>query len=444
MISAIAKTFKGGIHPPDHKSLTAAKAIEVLPPPTRAVIPLQQHIGRMSEAIVQVGDRVLRGQPISKPAGPVSVSSHASLSGEVKAIESHPHPLGQVVPAVVIESDGLDEAYVSFDYDPKYLTLSAEEMKNRIADAGITGMGGATFPTHVKLMPPADKPIDTVILNGAECEPYLTSDHRLMLEYPEDIIKGLRIIMKVLGVQKGFVAIENNKPDAIAKMSELLKNDPDITLLALKVKYPQGAEKQLIYAATQRSVPAGKLPMEVGCVVQNVGTAKAIYDAVACQKPLIERVVTVTGAVRNPKNLLVRIGTSFRELIEYCGGFSEAPGKVISGGPMMGIAQFTLDVPVIKGSSGIVVLSRKEVAENKPQECIGCARCVDVCPMNLMPTLIVNYVENDRWDLAKEAGIMNCMECGSCAFVCAAGRNVMHLMRFGKFMVQEMEKAEKK
>jgi len=444
MISAITKTFKGGIHPPDHKALTSSKAIETMPLPAQVVIPLQQHIGRISEAIVEVGDRVLRGQPLSKPAGPVSVSSHASLSGTVKAIESFPHPLGQVVPAIVIESDGLDEPYIDYACDAKYFSLSPEEMKNRIADAGITGMGGATFPTHVKLMPPADKPIDTVILNGAECEPYLTSDHRLMLEYPEDIIKGFRVIMKVLGVKKGFVAIENNKPDAIAKMSELLKNDPEILLLALKVKYPQGAEKQLIYAATQRRVPAGKLPMEVGCVVQNVGTAKAIYDAVACHKPLIERVVTVTGAVRNHKNLSVRIGTSVRELIDYCGGFSEDPGKVIMGGPMMGIAQFTLDVPIIKGSSGIVVLSRNEVKENKPQECISCARCVDVCPMNLMPTLIVSYVENGRWDLAKEAGIMNCMECGSCAFVCAAGRNVMHLMRFGKFMVQEMEKAEKK
>jgi len=444
MISAITKTFKGGIHPPDHKALTASKAIEVMPLPARVVIPLQQHIGRISEAIVQAGDRVLRGQPVSKPAGPVSVSSHASLSGTVKAIESFPHPLGQAVPAVVIESDGLDEPYIHFDYDPQYLSLPAEEMKNRIADAGITGMGGATFPTHVKLLPPKDKPIDTVILNGAECEPYLTSDHRLMLESPEDILKGLRIIMKVLGVKKGFIAIENNKPDAIAIFSKLLTGDPEISVCALKVKYPQGAEKQLIYAATKRRVPAGKLPMEVGCVVQNVGTAKAIYDAVACRKPLIERVVTVTGAVRNPKNLLVRIGTSFRELIEYCGGFSEEPGKVIMGGPMMGIAQFTLDVPIIKGSSGIVVLSRDEISDVKPQECISCARCVDVCPMNLMPTMIVSYIENGRWDLAKEAGIMNCMECGSCAFVCAAGRNVMHLMRFGKFMIQEMEKAEKK
>jgi electron transport complex protein RnfC len=444
MIRAIAKTFKGGIHPPGHKTPTSSKAIETLPLPARVVSPLQQHIGRISEAIVEIGERVLRGQPLSKPMGPVSVSSHASLSGTVKAIESFPHPLGQVVPAVVIESDGLDEPYLDYACDEKYLSFSPEEMKNRIADAGITGMGGATFPTHVKLMPPEDKPIDTVILNGAECEPYLTSDHRLMLESPQDILKGLRVIMKVLGVKKGYIAIENNKPDAIAVFSNLLKNDPEVQVCTLKVKYPQGAEKQLIYAATKRRVPAGKLPMEVGCVVQNVGTAKAIYEAVACHKPLIERVVTVTGAVRNPKNLLVRIGTPLRELIEYCGGFSEDPGKVIMGGPMMGIAQFTLDVPIIKGSSGVVVLSRDEIRDVEPQECISCAQCVDVCPMNLMPTLIVSYVENGRWDLAKEAGIMNCMECGSCAFVCPAGRNVMHLMRFGKFMIQELEKAEKK
>jgi electron transport complex protein RnfC len=374
----------------------------------------------------------------------VSSPAHASISGTVATIESFPHPLGQAIPAITIDSDGQDEGYQIYNYDDKYLDLSLEEMKERIANAGIAGMGGATFPTHVKLMPPADSPIDTVILNGAECEPYLTSDHRLMLENTEDIIKGLRIIMKVLNVKKGFVAIEENKPDAIAKFSGFLKNDPDITVSSLKVKYPQGAEKQLIYAATRRRVPAGKLPMTVGCVVQNVGTAKAIYDAVAAQKPLIERVVTVTGAVKNPKNLLVRIGTSFREVIDYCGGFSEEPGKVIMGGPMMGIAQFTLDVPVVKGTSGIVVLGRQEVKEVISQPCINCAQCVDVCPMNLMPVLLVRYVENARWDLAKEAGIMNCMECGSCAFVCASDQNRMQTIRSGKFMIQELEKAWKK
>lgn len=444
MISAIKRTFKGGIHPPDHKASTSSKSIETMPVPSRVVIPLQQHIGRISESVVQVGDRVLHGQPVSKAAGPVSSPAHASISGTVTAIESFPHPLGQAVPAVVIESDGQDEGYQIYNYDDKYLDLSPEEMKTRITDAGITGMGGATFPTHVKLMPPADNPIDTVILNGAECEPYLTSDHRLMLENTEDIIKGLRIIMKILNVKKGFVAIEDNKPDAVARFSDILKDDPDITVFSLKVKYPQGAEKQLIYAATRRRVPAGKLPMAVGCVVQNVGTAKAVYDAVAAQKPLIERVVTVTGAVQNPKNLLVRIGTSFREVIDYCGGFLGEPGKVIMGGPMMGIAQFTLDVPVVKGSSGIVVLGRQEVVEVKHQECISCALCVDVCPMNLMPVLLVRYVENGRWDLAKETGIMNCMECGSCAFVCATDQNRMQSMRYGKFMIQELEKAEKK
>jgi len=444
MISTIKKTFKGGIHPPDHKSLTSSKAIEVMPAPSRVVIPLQQHIGRISESVVQVGDNVLCGQPISKAAGPVSSPAHASISGTVTAIESFPHPLGQAVPAVTIESDGQDEGYQTYNYDDKYLDLSPEEMKTRITDAGIAGMGGATFPTHVKLMPPADNPIDTVILNGAECEPYLTSDHRLMLENTEDIIKGLRIIMKILNVKNGFVAIEDNKPDAIAKFSDILKDDPDITVFSLQVKYPQGAEKQLIYAATRRRVPAGKLPMAVGCVVQNVGTAKAVYDAVAAQKPLIERVVTVTGAIKNPKNLLIRIGTSFREVIDYCGGFSEDPGKVIMGGPMMGIAQFTLDVPIVKGSSGIVVLGRQEVQEVKLQGCISCARCADVCPMNLMPLFLASYIENARWDLAKGAGIMNCMECGSCAFVCSGGRDMMHLIRYGKFMVQELEKAEKK
>jgi len=444
MISAIKRTFKGGVHPPDCKSSTAHKPIEVMPLSSRVVIPLQQHIGRISEPVVQVGDTVLRGQPISKAGGLVSSPAHASISGTVTLMESFPHPVGQSVPAVVIESDGLDKGYQSYKYDDNYMDLSVEEMKARITDAGITGMGGATFPTHVKLMPPPDSPIDTVILNGAECEPYLTSDHRLMLENTEDIINGLRILMKILNVKSGFVAIEDNKPDAIEKFSALLKDDPYITVFSLEMKYPQGAEKQLIYAATKRSVPAGKLPMAVGCVVQNVSTAKVVYDAVAAQRPLIKRVVTVAGAVKDPKNLLVRIGTPIKEVIDYCGGFSEEPGKVIMGGPMMGIAQFTLDVPIIKGSSGIVVLGRQDVKEIEMQACISCARCADVCPMNLMPLFLAGYIENARWDLAREAGIMNCMECGSCAFVCSGGRSMMHLIRYGKFMVQEMEKAEKK
>jgi len=440
MIHLLQRSFKGGVHPTEHKILTSSKPIQKLPPPDRVVIPLQQHIGKPSEALVQKGDHVIMGQQISKASGFVSVPTHSSISGTVKDIESFPHPLGQKILSVIIENDGEDRISEQIKFQSDYMSLSQEEMKHRIAEAGIAGMGGATFPTHVKLSPPKDKPIDTVILNGAECEPYLTADHRLMLEHSEEILEGFRIILRILGVTRGIIAIEKNKPDAISIFEKLVKNDNHLEILPLNVKYPQGAEKQLIFAATRRRVPAGKLPMEVSCIVQNVGTAKSIYDAVAYQKPLIERVVTVTGTVKNPMNICVRIGTPLRDLIEFCGGFSEEPAKVIMGGPMMGIAQYTLDVPVIKGTSGVVVLTHEQVKKPQTQPCINCGRCVEVCPMNLMPTLLVTYVENNLWNKAESAGIMNCIECGSCAYVCPAERDLMHNTRYGKFRIMEQEK----
>jgi len=444
MIELIRKSFKGGIHPPEYKEFTALKKIEVPPLPKLVIIPLQQHIGKPSEAIVKAGDHVYLGQPLSTSSGYVSVPSHASISGTVKTIEPYPHPLGGVLPSVIIEGDGEDNILHQFTLQSDYQSLSPDELKKRIADAGIAGMGGATFPTHVKLAPPADKPINTVILNGAECEPYLTADHRLMLEYPNEILEGLRIIMRILGVKRGIIGIENNKPDAIAVFQRLTHSDPAINVLSLRVKYPQGAEKQLIYAATKRSVPAGKLPMEVGCIVQNVGTAKAIYEAIAYKKPLIERVVTITGAVNNPMNLMVRIGTPAKSLIEYCGGFSGTPAKVIVGGPMMGIAQYTLDIPVIKGTSGIVVLPEDGWQHIEEQPCINCGKCIEVCPMNLLPRQLDTYVRNGLWNKAQEIGILNCIECGSCAYVCPGGRSLVHSIRYGKFRVMESEKSKEK
>ena len=311
--------------------------------------------------------------------------------------------------------------------------LSSEQILNIIKEAGIVGMGGATFPTHVKLSPPPGKDIDTMILNGAECEPYLTSDHRLMIERPEDVVFGLMAFMKVLNVKKGFIGIENNKPDALEAVYNAAKDKEGIEVVALKTKYPQGAEKQLIHACTGREVPSGGLPADAGVVVNNVGTAAAVANAIKKGMPLIERIVTVTGkGVKNPKNLLVKIGTSFREIIEQCGGFSGTPGKVIAGGPMMGIAQYSIDVPVIKGTSGILVLTEEETMIPAPSNCIRCGKCVEVCPINLMPVYISNYSLQDKFEQAEASNAMDCIECGSCSFVCPAKRPLVDSIRVAK------------
>ncbi len=427
------KTFRGGAHPPEEKDLTENKKIETMPLPEKVIIPLQQHIGSPAEPIVQKGDSVKTGQPVGKCNSFVSVPPHASISGTVTAVEPRPHPLGTDVLSVVIESDGNDKWVSSIKFDKDYMKLSVDDMKNRIQKAGLAGMGGAAFPTHVKLSPPKDKPVDIFILNGAECEPYLTSDHRLMLERTDEILKGLKIIMKILNLKRAIIGIEKNKQDAIKIMRAKTASTKSISVVSLNVKYPQGAEKQLIKALTGREVPPGKLPMDVGCLVHNVGTSLAIYDAVSSNKPLIERVVTVTGpGIKTPKNLLVRIGTPFKNLIDFCGGYSETAGKLINGGPMMGISQVTDEVPVIKGTSGILVLGKKD-SDLKPEGvCICCARCVDVCPMRIMPNHIATYVEYGRYDEARSMGLLDCIECGTCSFICPAKRNLVHWIKFGK------------
>ncbi len=439
-----SKSFSGGIHPPDSKKGTDQKAIEKCPLPPFVVIPVQQHIGAPSKPIVQKGDQVLSGQPVTESGGFVSVPSHASISGTVTAVEMRPHPLGAPVLSIVIESDGQDNRVPDIAYQDDYLNLDKKEMLARVQSAGLAGLGGATFPTHVKLSPPPDKTIEILIINGVECEPYLTSDHRLMLEQAEKIVSGMQLLVKILGVKKAYIGIEKNKPDAIRIMQGLIaKSGLPYAVVPLHVKYPQGAEKQLIKAITGRTVPAGRLPMDVGCVVQNVGTAAAVYDAIAFRQPLIERVVTVTGkGVKETKNVLTRIGTPFSYLFEFCGGLAEDTGKIIMGGPMMGLAQSSLEAPVIKGTSGLLVLNEHDSRRFKESVCISCARCIDVCPMGLLPKMLGAYVKAEYFDAAKKHNILDCIECGSCAYVCPAHINLVHLIKYGKSQViKSMKKA---
>lgn len=426
-------TFTGGVHPAGNKELTAHKPVVQAAIPKRVVIPLSQHIGAPTKPVVVIGQEVKKGEKIGETTGFVSAPVHASISGKIAAIGNFPHPLGMDVTSVVIESDGKDEWVSGLKETPDYEVLNPDELKKMVQEAGIVGMGGATFPTHVKLSPPKEKPIDVIILNGAECEPYLTSDHRLMLDRPVEIIEGLKILMKILGVKRGYVGIEANKPDAIEAMKKAAAGSPDIHVWPVKVKYPQGAEKMLIRAIVDRTVPAGGLPMDIGVVVQNVGTADAIYTAVRYGRPLIERYVTVTGrGVKEPKNFVARIGTPFSQLIEEAGGLTESAAKVISGGPMMGMSQFTLDVPVIKGTSGILVLPLSEVSVKSYGPCIRCGRCIDACPMMLQPSLIGLFIEKGHYQDARDYNLMDCFECGSCTFVCPANRPMVQWVKKAK------------
>ncbi len=430
-------TFSGGVHPPDRKELSESAPISSLTPPQRVIIPLSQHIGAPCKALVDIGQDVKVGMQIGNPEGFVSAPVHSSVAGKVIAIGTFPAPNGRMVPSIVIENNNTDE-WVLINEDTSYIERSPEELKDRIKAAGIVGMGGATFPAHVKLSPPKEKPIDAVIINGAECEPYLTSDYRVMIESPEGVVEGLKILMKVLGVKKGYIGIENNKPEAIKTMEGATTKDSDIEVWPLEVKYPQGAEKMLIKAILNRDVPAGGLPMDVGVVVHNVGTAYAIYESVRYGKPVIERVVSVTGnGVKEPKNLRVRVGTPIAQLIEECGGFIDGTVKIISGGPMMGFAIYTLDVPVTKGTSGIVVLTDIEVVHtDKFSPCIRCGSCIDACPMGLMPSMLSILSEKEFYEEAKEYNVFDCFECGTCAYVCPSKRPIVQQIRLIKSQVK--------
>ncbi len=411
--------------------------------PERVVIPLRQSLGAPAQPCVDVGDEVKVGQTIGEAVGFVSAPVHASIAGKVAAIGRFPHPVGGEHDAIVIDGDGSEEWHESVRPRDGLESLSAGKIRDIVQEAGLVGLGGAAFPTRVKLSPPESKPIDTVILNGAECEPWLTADHRLMVERPEEIVKGLLIFMKALGCERGFIGIEANKPDAVGAMRRAVPKGARIKVVALQVKYPQGAEKQLIRAILKRSVPAGGLPMDVGVVVQNVGTSLAAYEAVYLGRPLVRRVVTLTGTpVARPSNFMARVGTLVSSLLDQAGGTTEDVSKIISGGPMMGIAQFTLDVPVIKGMSGVLFLSPGEIDIAPPDPCIRCAHCVHSCPMKLIPTTIEKLVMAEKVDEAVSAGLLDCIECGSCAYVCPSRRRLVHYFKYGKFMANERRKAE--
>lgn len=430
-------TFKGGIHPADRKELSADSPIVESQSPQRVVIPLSQHLGAPCKPIVTIDQEVKKGEMIGEPTGFVSAPIHSSVSGRIIAIGEFANAMGRMVTSVVIENDCREEWTILKD-NPDYMQLSSDEIKEKIKNAGIVGMGGAAFPTIVKLSPPKEKTVDTVILNGCECEPYLTGDYRLMIEKPKEIIEGLKILMKVLGVNRGFVGIEDNKPLALAAMKKAAEGEGNIDVCALHTKYPQGAEKMLIKSLTNREVPPRALPMDVKVVVQNVSTSFAIFEAVRYGKPLVERVVAVTGeGINKPGNILVRIGTMISHLIEECGGIKEESAKIISGGPMMGFAISSLDIPVTKGTSGIVVLREGDfVHADDFGPCIRCGRCIDACPMGLMPSMLSIYAEKGFYEGAKEYNLFDCFECGSCAFVCPSKRPIVQLVRLAKSQVK--------
>ncbi|WP_085536688.1 electron transport complex subunit RsxC [Massilibacteroides vaginae] len=440
------RTFRiGGIHPPENK-LSAGKKIVRLAVPKQVIVPLSQHIGAPAQAIVKKGDVVKAGTLIAKPSGFVSANIHSPVSGKINKIDAAIDASGYKRTAIYIDVEG-DEWEESIDKSDKLIRechFSAKEIVDKIAAAGIVGLGGATFPTQIKLTPPPGSKAEILIINAVECEPYLTSDHILMLEKGEEILVGVTLLMKSIDVKKAVIGIENNKPDAIKHLKKLASSFSGIEIMPLKVQYPQGGEKQLIDAVMRKQVKSGALPISAGAVVQNVGTAFAVYEAVQKNKPLFERVVTVTGKkLSNPSNFLTRIGTPIHTLIEEAGGLPENTGKVIGGGPMMGKALISPDVPVTKGSSGVLILTKEESVRKPMQNCIRCAKCVNVCPMGLNPTLLMNATEFKSWEMAEANYIVDCIECGSCSFTCPSNRPLLDHIRMGKGKVMGIIRARK-
>ena len=431
----INKTFRGGIHPFYFKGYTEEAAVQRMNLPSRVMISLSQHVGSVARPLVKVGDLVKTGEKIAEASSKISINMHASISGKIKEIDHFLHPKGEMILGIEIEGDGKDE-WVELIDDPNYMDLPVEEMRNRVFEAGICGLGGAGFPTVVKLDPPKDKPIDTLIVSGVECEPYLTTDDRLMIENGEDILKGAKLCMKILEVNNCIIGIEANKPKAIKNMKKLVKNEKNIRVVVLECKYPQGGEKQLIYATTKRRVPTGSLPSSVGVIVNNVATVLCIYEAIRFKKPLVEKIITISGKiVTKPANLLVRIGTTISDIISFCGETKEPIAKAIMGGPMMGYTLSSLDTPVIKTTSGVVLLGESEMTVEDEQTCLRCGRCIDVCPNNLMPCFIASSVKYHDLEEAEKAGVVDCMKCGCCAYVCPAHIKFMQWVDIGKAAV---------
>lgn len=422
-------TFKGGLHPYDGKELSKEKPITEYLPKGELVYPLSQHIGAPAVACVKKGDRVLVGQKIAEAGGFVSANIHSSVSGTVTKIEPRTTVSGAKVNCIIVENDG---EYAQEEFQP-VKEKTPETIIQAVKEAGIVGLGGAGFPTHVKLSPKEPEKIDTVIINGAECEPYITADYRCMMEIPEQLISGLNLILSIFPNAKGVIGIEDNKPDAIKKMKELCQKESRIEVAELKTKYPQGAERSLIYAVTGRSINSSMLPADAGCIVDNVATAIAIHEAVILGKPLYERVVTVTGdAVTNPGNFKIKSGTNVAELAEAAGGFKTQPEKVISGGPMMGMALSTLNVPCGKTFSSLLCFTKDEVAACEPSNCIRCGRCVNVCPAGLMPTKLSEIADHGDFELFDQLNGCECVECGCCSYVCPAKRRLTQSMKTGR------------
>jgi electron transport complex protein RnfC len=432
-------TFKKGVHPHEFKELTEKKAVEIMPLPAEVFVPLQQHIGVPCEAQVEKGQEVNTGQVIGASDKFISSPIHSPLTGTVKAIDKFQHPLGMRVTMIHITRSE-EENWETMPKVTNWQEEPVDALRKVIRNAGIVGLGGAAFPTHVKLAPPTDKKIDSFILNGCECEPFLTADHRAMLEFSDKVMAGMAIISKILGVKNAYVAIENNKPDAITSIQKLCTEKyPDVKVVPLQVKYPQGAEKMLIDAILKRRVPAGGLPMDVGVVVNNVGTAIAIAEAVLEGKPLIQRIVTVTGdGIKEAKNVMVRIGTSFKQVLDFCGGIHENTSQIFMGGPMMGFSQSNLNVPCVKATSGIVCITDRKKIQTKTYPCIKCGNCVTACPMNLLPTTLTHLIEAQKYEESKSLGVLNCIECGSCSFSCPSRIPLVQWLRVGKLRVTEM------
>lgn len=441
------KTFSGGIHPYDGKELTKSKPIKAILPQGEMVYPLSQHIGAPASPVVKKGDRVLAGQKIAEAVGFVSAPVCATVSGSVKAIEPRRIMTGDMVMSIIIENDGLYEEADILPVRP-LAEMTGEEVVERIREAGVVGMGGAGFPTFIKMSPKEPEKIEYVIANCAECEPYLTSDYRRMLEEPEKLISGLKVLLHVFRNARGILAIEDNKPDCIALLRDKTREEPRITVMTLKTKYPQGAERQLIYATTGRKVNSSMLPADVGCIVSNVDTIITVNRAVNEGKPMTYRVVTVTGdAIADPRNFVVRIGTNYGQLIEEAGGFLTKPAKIISGGPMMGFALFDTNIPVTKTASALLCLTEDEVAEAKPSPCINCGKCVEVCPGRILPRKLAEFAERGNEEAFLKYHGMECCECGCCSYVCPAKQHLtqsiksMRKMQLGKKKKQEGKKA---